>query len=608
MIRLKLTTFNRAIEAGHVRYSWGRWVLDDAGLERLSLPEHLMDLITARIEGLEDDAREILAAAALFGARFSLGVLRQVAPAARGGLIDDAIQTAVSGQIVESLGGDAYGFMHDRLREALLSHLDGRDRPALHRKIAEALQSLTTDESAESEGDAHIHALAHHYYEGRSPEVSNAGFLALWKAAKAAHRAYAFEQAIASDDCDSFLRAQARFELAKMNTIRTEKARQHLIMAMKELGCGYIHSTPLHLARTLFLWAWRVLRAPRPVLAHETRLREQLRLTAECYIHAGFVEFLALHPLGMIQSTFRAQWYAARLGTSSTLARWYAGTGALLAAVGIKGLSQSLCRRAKEIARALGDPMTQAAVALYTGHALEYAGDPVAASDEYAGLLEAYAKWTGPWDRYSCAGMLVSNLHMRGDARGVERWLPYATRPVSGDEGVSGRHGGRLMACAMATARAMTTRIAQEIPTARAERDALLGDGSEAPDRLFLARLLGYVALQVYVAGGADHQIDELVEVFEAQRAPLKRNHQLHVFTIAEIWIRLRQLEAPSSSPRTVRAAYFAARARLKQGARHPSVRAHLLAAEAGRHLVGRGCASDTPRGSHDRHYRTLRG
>ncbi|MEK6578350.1 MAG: AAA family ATPase, partial [Bdellovibrionota bacterium] len=69
------------LDSGLLRPSWGVWIVDTAGLEKLSIPTDVEELVVKRIEELGETTKEILRAAAVVGSRFTIETLPVVSGA-----------------------------------------------------------------------------------------------------------------------------------------------------------------------------------------------------------------------------------------------------------------------------------------------------------------------------------------------------------------------------------------------------------------------------------------------------------------------------------------------------------------------------------------------
>jgi len=120
------------------------------------MPEPLADLratILRRVDLLADDTRRILAAGSVVGRSFDLtllGAMTDLEPA----VLAAALSEAVAAEVVVDDGDGRYTFSHALVQDALYSGLGPTRRVRLHRRAAEAIESLRPDEIA---------AIAHHH-------------------------------------------------------------------------------------------------------------------------------------------------------------------------------------------------------------------------------------------------------------------------------------------------------------------------------------------------------------------------------------------------------------------------------------------------------------
>jgi DNA-binding CsgD family transcriptional regulator/tetratricopeptide (TPR) repeat protein len=102
------------------------------------LPVALADLLLVRLDRLDDEARQVVRAAAVSGRRVSHEVLAQVVELEPGAL-DGAIRTAVERNLLVPTPGDVYAFRHALLAEAVYDDLLPGERIRLHAAYATAL-------------------------------------------------------------------------------------------------------------------------------------------------------------------------------------------------------------------------------------------------------------------------------------------------------------------------------------------------------------------------------------------------------------------------------------------------------------------------------------
>jgi ATP/maltotriose-dependent transcriptional regulator MalT len=107
-----------------------------------SLPLALSDQVMARVEGLDDGARETLAVLAVMGRRIDLSDLQRFDRRSPG-VVAAALQRLAGSQLLVEHGQGAelaYEISHPLVREAIYQSLGAR-RPGLHRRLARALEA-----------------------------------------------------------------------------------------------------------------------------------------------------------------------------------------------------------------------------------------------------------------------------------------------------------------------------------------------------------------------------------------------------------------------------------------------------------------------------------
>jgi predicted ATPase/DNA-binding SARP family transcriptional activator len=141
------------------------------------LPPKVQAMIAARLAQLSPPARELASVAAVIGRAFRVGVLTKASDVSEDALVcglDELWQR----RIVREQGEDAYDFSHDKLREVAYTGLSSTRRRVLHRRVAEALETLYAADLDDASSQVAIHydraglaGHAIHYYQ-RAAEVS----------------------------------------------------------------------------------------------------------------------------------------------------------------------------------------------------------------------------------------------------------------------------------------------------------------------------------------------------------------------------------------------------------------------------------------------------
>ncbi len=167
----------------------GEWRLHDRP-SALEVPATLHAVVAARIDRLQPAARECIQLASVIGQRFGDRVLRE----AGGNRIADAVDQLIAADLVlEAAPGERregrYRFKHAIVQEVAYTTLLMRRRAEMHRRVAEAYETVLS----ENELRDFYPALAHHYLLGDVPDKA-VGYS--WKAAQRATAIHAYVEAL----------------------------------------------------------------------------------------------------------------------------------------------------------------------------------------------------------------------------------------------------------------------------------------------------------------------------------------------------------------------------------------------------------------------------
>ena len=150
-------------ETGAIAQRDGRWVaLVDLSVH--GLPVSVREVIGQRVQRLGSDATRVLGAASVIGRDFDLELLSAVMesdPDVLLDVLDRARASAVITDAPDRLGG--FTFVHALTQHALYDELSTARRQRLHRRVAEALESLPGDP------DERVGELAEHWYAATQP-------------------------------------------------------------------------------------------------------------------------------------------------------------------------------------------------------------------------------------------------------------------------------------------------------------------------------------------------------------------------------------------------------------------------------------------------------
>ena len=469
----------RAImDAGLIAPAWGRWAVDLEELDRLDLPGDVLALILGRVDALGSGGRALLAAAATMGLRFHLRLLATVCRVGGEQALAAATEAAAH-RLVEPLGGEEYGFVHDRVREALLGGLDAAEQRGLHQRIAETL-----DASA-AEGDPRrVYELARHYALGEVNRTPERAFQTGWSAGQAALADHAAAEALGfMEDAEQAARRagidpggafQATYAAALHAAGRLDEAadryeralaaerdplrRGALLAALARVDYGrpdYMAASrrslqglaeiglPLPRGRLLRLLASLVaivrgLISQHPRLGYgraRGRTRERLLLSLRLTEIAGRAAYHSLPRPVLLLSALGTLHAANRVGASPEYVATYTTAGEAVASVGLRRVALWALGRAERAARQLDSPGLLARVSLARGYVHELLGEPLAFERELGCVLDEQGRWLTTELYLEACMALASMLELRGCSpqavewrrRGLEHGLSYPT-------------------------------------------------------------------------------------------------------------------------------------------------------------------------------------
>ena len=372
-------------EAGLLFPHWGRWALDEGGLDAVTLPDDVYGLMLRRMGGLDAESRRVLTIAAAIGPTFEPGLLGTVTGP------DDAVHTALDEAIgcgVLEHRGELLAFVHEGIRSALLAGLDEPRLRETHQDIAEAM-----DRAAGDDPDR-VYATARQYLAGHPDRVPDRVARVCFAAGRSALARYASAEAVEfleavprRPDVDELLATAyyqaGRFTEASETFTRAladapsplDRARVLDRLAELQQAVGDLAGSQATVRRALAElgrpWPANLLLltittlvsmvvcgfVERTGIGFGTADPEQQarhRLRARLYYTASLTAILMLDPVGSVALTLRGLYPASRLGVCAEYVIARGATAGLFMALGLPSLrSYALAGRA---AAELGDP------------------------------------------------------------------------------------------------------------------------------------------------------------------------------------------------------------------------------------------------------------
>lgn len=185
--------FHHLHEAGKLFDDSGQW-RPGVQIADTEVPRSVGLIIGQRLDGVSEDCRRILTIAALAGKLFRFDLLAGFRGVDEDDLLD-ALEEASAASLVEDVSTDRearYAFVHEQIRQTLLSLLSTARRQRTHLRMADAIEALYA-----SEVDAHAADIAYHLYQaGAAAGGSERTAHWLLRAAERALEALAFEDAL----------------------------------------------------------------------------------------------------------------------------------------------------------------------------------------------------------------------------------------------------------------------------------------------------------------------------------------------------------------------------------------------------------------------------
>src|SRR4051812_45943822 len=174
------------VESGVIFQADGHWTADDAGLDRIGVPEGVRDVFGRRLSALPPEVSDVLRVAAVIGVEFDATVVADVADHDVVTVLD-VLDTA--GQRGLVIAGDRPGrwrFSHAILRQTLLEEISLGTRLRLHHRAGAVLEQAGAD----------CATVAHHFCEAAVVADADKACVLARQAGDEASASYAWEQAI----------------------------------------------------------------------------------------------------------------------------------------------------------------------------------------------------------------------------------------------------------------------------------------------------------------------------------------------------------------------------------------------------------------------------
>jgi len=149
-------------ETGAVEREGGSWTTRRP-VDQLGIPEGVRDVVGRRLARLSGNTHQTLRVAAVVGPEFEIGVVRAAGDLSEDNLLA-AIEEAADARVVTEVSATRFRFAHALVRATLYESLTSARQVALHRKTAEAIETIYARAL-----DDYVPTLAHHWAKASAP-------------------------------------------------------------------------------------------------------------------------------------------------------------------------------------------------------------------------------------------------------------------------------------------------------------------------------------------------------------------------------------------------------------------------------------------------------
>lgn len=216
--------FRSLLEEGALVDDAGEWI-EAPRLEDAALPDGVRRVVSRRLAGLGPGARELLAAAAAARGSFSFEVVWRAAQLDEGTALD-ALDEVLDAHLLEgSRHGESYTFAHELTRRVLYFEQSAARCVRLHRRLAEAFETVYAEEAG-----AHAEQIARHYHASRELPGAQAGVAYCLQAADRASAVAAWED-------------EASFVGMALELLPDDDPRRSLLLERKGLALAFSGAT-----------------------------------------------------------------------------------------------------------------------------------------------------------------------------------------------------------------------------------------------------------------------------------------------------------------------------------------------------------------------------
>jgi class 3 adenylate cyclase/tetratricopeptide (TPR) repeat protein len=159
---------NNLVESGKLVQQGGIWTGTATSIDDLGIPEGVKEVTGRRLSRLSDVCNRMLQRVSAMATGFTWDELRAICDEPEDALLN-ALDEALGAQLIAERSPNTYVFTHALIRATLYDELSTPRKVMLHRRTAEALESLYADDV-----DPHLGELAAHYVASMGGEAKKA--------------------------------------------------------------------------------------------------------------------------------------------------------------------------------------------------------------------------------------------------------------------------------------------------------------------------------------------------------------------------------------------------------------------------------------------------
>lgn len=413
------------LESGNLQLVAGEWKVNQQGLEKFDLSTDVFQIILSRVESMPGEIKRVLTYGAVIGNTVDLDLLCNVSQSTKDD-INLLLESAVSANLLERSDNQKIKFVHDRIRESLISGMSKDDFQKLNSSLAEAL------DKEEQHATERIFDLARYYASGHVDRNLERVLETNLRAGRLAYQNFSYEQAYemmslvyncatslghGPDQITPVIRDLVEICIL---TARLERSHQLIDELLKLIGTGdkaealYLRLKTLY-AQGFMNAAWEAakdaleaalnIKYPDYLLGKLTMFNKYLLLSNLLAITGfrygwlqkpGREKQLKKYRLiteilddafilsaiykgrsvdGMIV-VYLTQFFSHFMGDCPNKVKGHAYEAMLWSGFTFVSLAKTFLDRAKRVVDKLNDPKTTAYYNLYEQYAMEYGGDP----------------------------------------------------------------------------------------------------------------------------------------------------------------------------------------------------------------------------------------